>query len=85
MSSYKLLEEFIMRRKREIKANPNIDFSQMNVEKFYAALFKILENRYNVSIKYTVRKKTPEEMAAYPNKWCEVSDDVRMQLEKWES
>jgi hypothetical protein len=74
-----------MKRERGIKANPNIDFSQMNVERFYATLIKILEEKYDVNIKYSIRKKTPEEMAAYPNKWCEVSENVRMQLEKWES
>lgn len=74
-----------MKREKEIKANPDIDFSQLNVEKLYAALFKIIEEREGVKIKYSIRKKTPEEMAAYPNKWCEVSDNVRMQIQKWES
>lgn len=74
-----------MEREREITANPNIDFSQMNVERFYATLIKIIEKRAGVKITYTVREKTPEEFATNPNKLVEVSDNVRMQLEKWES
>lgn len=74
-----------MKRETEIKANPNIDFSQMNVEKFYATFIRIIEDKYNVKIKYSIRKKTPEEMAAYPDKCVEVSENVRMQIQKWES
>ena len=57
-----------MKRERGIKANPNIEFSQMNVERFYATLIKIIEEREGVKIKYTIRKKTPEEMAAEAQK-----------------
>ena len=61
-----------MEREREVRANPNIDFSQVNMDRFYATLIKILEEKYDVKIKYTVRKKTPEEKAAFPDKWAEV-------------
>ncbi len=53
-----------MKREKAITANPNIDFSQLNVEKLYATLIRIIEEREGVKIKYTIRKKTPEEMAA---------------------
>ena len=69
-----------MRRLKEIQANPNIDFSKMNVERFYETLVKILEDKEGVKLEYTVRKKTPEEYAADPNKMVEVSDRVRMQI-----
>ena len=49
-----------MRREKQITANPNIDFSQVNLDLFYATLVKILEEKYDVNIKYTVRKKTPD-------------------------
>lgn len=61
-----------MRKAAEIKANPNIDFNQVNLDRFYATLVKILEEKYDVTIKYTVRKKTPEEKATDPKKWAEV-------------
>ena len=57
-----------MKREKEIKANPNIDFSKCNVEKFYATLVRILEEKYDGKIKYSVRKKTPEEMIEFPEK-----------------
>ena len=61
-----------MRKETQTTANPNIDFSQANLDRFYATLVKILEEKYDVKIKYTVRKKTPEEKEKYPNKWAEV-------------
>ena len=61
-----------MRRASEIRANPNIEFSQASIDRFYATLVKILEEKYNVTIEYTVREKTPEEKAAFPDKWAEV-------------
>ena len=61
-----------MRKTTEIKANPDIDFSQMDLNLFYKTLVNILEDKYNATIKYTVREKTPEEKAAFPDKWAEV-------------
>jgi hypothetical protein len=72
-----------MKREKEVQANPDIDFSQMNVAAFYATLIKIIEKREGIKIKYTLREKTPEEFAADPNKLVEVSDSVRMQLREW--
>ncbi len=72
-----------MKRESEVQANPNIDFSQMNVAAFYATLIKIIEKREGIKIKYTLREKTPEEFATDPNKLVEVSDSVRMQLREW--
>lgn len=67
-----------MKREREIQANPNIDFSQMNVEKFYATLMRIIEEREGVKITYTLRKKTPEEMAAEAQKREAVQNGVSL-------
>ncbi len=42
---------------RGIKADPNIDFSQMDVKKFYNSLFRIIGNREGVTIKYTIERR----------------------------
>ena len=70
---------------REIKAHPDIGANRLNVELFYETLVKIIEDKCDVKIKYTVRQKTPEEKAKDPHKMVEVSDNVRMQIQQWES
>ena len=70
--------------KKEIE-HTEVDFSPLNVERFYATLIKIIEKKEGIKIKYTLRKKTPEEFAADPDKMVEVSESVRMQVQKWQS
>lgn len=59
---------------------PDEEFNKVNVERLFAMLVRFVEKREGVKIKYTVRKKTPEEYAADPDKMVEVSESVRMQI-----
>ena len=52
-----------MKRLDDLTADTKVDFSGLKVEKLYEALVRILEEKENVKIKYSVRKKTPEELA----------------------
>lgn len=52
-----------MKRLDDLTADTKVDFSGLNVEKLYEALVRILKEKENVKIKYSVRKKTPEELA----------------------
>ncbi len=74
-----------MGKEREVRVNPNIDFSKMNVGRFYATLARLIEEQTGVKITYELREKTPEEMAKDPHKTAEVSESVRLQLQKWKS
>lgn len=38
--------------------NPNIDFSQVNVERFYATLVKIIEAKEGVKITYRLERRS---------------------------
>lgn len=53
-----------MKRLDELMADKAIKFTgSLNLERFYSTLVKILEEKYNVKIKYTIKEKTPEELA----------------------
>ena len=41
----------------------NIVWSEASIDRFYATMVKIIEEKFDVTMKYTVRKKTPEELA----------------------
>lgn len=50
---------------KEVTANPNIDWSKCDMQKFYDAWSMIIKHKYGVDIKYTVYKRsdlTPEQI-----------------------
>ena len=47
------------------------------MEKFFEALLKVIEEKEGVKITGTVRKKTPEEMEKYPDRWIIFSDELK--------
>lgn len=57
-----------MKRLDDLTADTKVDWSKFSVEKFYATLFKIIEQRENVEITYSLKKRTPEERAAEAKK-----------------
>jgi hypothetical protein len=52
-------------------------WEDFKVEKFFEALLKVIEEKEGVKITGTVRKKTPEEMEKYPDRWIIFSDELK--------
>ena len=63
-----------------MKASSDIDWSKCDMQKFYDAWARIIENRYNnVEVKYTVYKKsdlTPEQIEEIERKNKETIENL---------